>query len=285
MKMGRIIDGKAVAGRIRDEVAAGVAEFKAGYGVTPGLTVIIVGDDPASKVYVRNKHKACEAIGIASQVIRLPADCGEAELAARIDRLNADPAVHGILVQLPLPRHIDAERVLELIRPDKDVDGFHPINVGNLVLGRDALVPCTPHGVVKMLEMEGIAVEGKRAVVIGRSNIVGKPMASLLLARNATVTVCHSRTADLPAVTREADILVAAIGKAGFVTAAMVKPGAVVVDVGINRVGDRLVGDVDLAAVREVAAVITPVPGGVGPLTIAMLLANTLKAARMQLGK
>ena len=281
----RIIDGKAVAGRIKDEVRDAVAAFKARYGVTPGLTVIIVGDDPASKVYVSNKHKACEAVGIASAIVRLPADCGEAELAAHIDKLNADPAVHGILVQLPLPKHINTERVLDRIRPDKDVDGFHPLNVGNLVIGREALVPCTPHGVVRMLAMEGITVEGKRAVIIGRSNIVGKPLASLLLAGNATVTVCHSRTADLPAVAREADILVAAIGKANFVTAAMVKPGAVVVDVGINRVGDKLVGDVDFAAVRDVAGAITPVPGGVGPLTIAMLLDNTLKAAALQLAK
>ncbi len=281
----RIIDGKAVAGRIKDEVRDAVAAFKARYGVTPGLTVIIVGDDPASKVYVSNKHKACEAVGIASEIVRLPADCGEAELAAHIDKLNADPAVHGILVQLPLPKHINTERVLDRIRPDKDVDGFHPLNVGNLVIGREALVPCTPHGVVKMLAMEGITVEGKRAVIIGRSNIVGKPLASLLLAGNATVTVCHSRTADLPAVAREADILVAAIGKANFVTAAMVKPGAVVVDVGINRVGDKLVGDVDFSAVRDVAGAITPVPGGVGPLTIAMLLDNTLKAAALQLAK
>lgn len=282
--MARIIDGKAVAARIRNEVQAGVAACKAGHGVTPGLTVIIVGEDPASQVYVNNKHKACEAIGIASQVIRLPADCGEAQLIAHIDRLNADPAINGILVQLPLPRHLDADTALDHIRPDKDVDGFHPINVGNLTLGREALVPCTPHGVVKMLEMEDIAIAGQRAVIIGRSNIVGKPLASLLLAKNATVTVCHSRTADLPAVTREADILVAAIGKPRFVTAAMVKPGAVVVDVGINRVGDKLVGDVDFGAVKEIAGAITPVPGGVGPLTIAMLLFNTVKATKMQLG-
>lgn len=281
----RILDGKAAAGRIGEEVKAGVQKLKADFGVTPGLTVIIVGEDPASKVYVGRKHKVCGELGIASQVIALPADCGEAELIARIDGLNADPAVHGILVQLPLPGHIDAGRVLDRIRPDKDVDGFHPINVGNLTLGREALVPCTPHGVVRLLVMEGIAVEGKRAVIIGRSNIVGKPLASLLLARNATVTVCHSRTRELAAVTREADILVAAIGKAGFVTADMVGPGTVVVDVGINRVGGKLVGDVDFDAVKEVAAAITPVPGGVGPLTIAMLMYNTLKAAHIQLAK
>lgn len=285
MKMARILDGNAVAGRIREEVKAGIAALKADFGVTPGLTVIIVGEDPASRVYVGRKHKACEELGINSQVVRLPADCAEAALIAEIDRLNADSAVHGILVQLPLPKHINTEKVLDRIRPDKDVDGFHPLNVGNLSIGREALVPCTPHGVIRMLELEGIPIDGKRAVIIGRSNIVGKPMASLLLARNATVTVCHSRTADLAAVTRQADILVAAIGKPGFVTADMVGPGAVVIDVGINRVGDKLAGDVAFEQVREVAAAITPVPGGVGPLTIVMLLHNTLKAARMQLTK
>ncbi len=283
--MARILDGNAIAARIREEIKAGIEKLQGEFGVTPGLTVIIVGEDPASKVYVGRKHKACEELGIASQVIRLPADCAEAALIAAIDRLNADPAVHGILVQLPLPKHINAERVLDRIRPDKDVDGFHPLNVGNLAIGREALVPCTPHGVIRMLELEGIPIDGKRAVIIGRSNIVGKPMASLLLARNATVTVCHSRTADLPAVTRQADILVAAIGKPGFVTADMVGPGAVVIDVGINRVGDKLAGDVAFEQVKEVAAAITPVPGGVGPLTIVMLLHNTLKAARMQLTK
>jgi methylenetetrahydrofolate dehydrogenase (NADP+)/methenyltetrahydrofolate cyclohydrolase len=282
--MAKILDGKAAAEKIREEVKAGVAALKAKYGVTPGLTVIIVGDDPASKVYVDNKHKTCRELGIASQVVRLAADTAEEELVAHIDRLNADPAVHGILVQLPLPGHIDTDKVLDRIRPDKDVDGFHPVNVGNLALGREALVPCTPHGVMKLLAMEGIATEGKRAVVVGRSNIVGKPMASLLLAGNATVTVCHSRTRDLAAVCREADILVAAIGKAGFVTADMVKPGAVVIDVGINRVEGRLIGDVDFAAVKEIAGAITPVPGGVGPLTIAMLMDNTLKAAKKQEG-
>jgi len=282
--MAKILDGKAAAEKIREEVKAGVAALKAKYGVTPGLTVIIVGDDPASKVYVDNKHKTCRELGIASQVVRLAADTAEEELVAHIDRLNADPAVHGILVQLPLPGHIDTDKVLDRIRPDKDVDGFHPVNVGNLALGREALVPCTPHGVMKLLAMEGIATEGKRAVVVGRSNIVGKPMASLLLAGNATVTVCHSRTRDLAAVCREADILVAAVGKAGFITADMVKPGAVVIDVGINRVRGRLIGDVDFAAVKEIAGAITPVPGGVGPLTIAMLMDNTLKAAKRQEG-
>lgn len=282
--MAKILDGKAAAEKIREEVRAGVEKLRAVYGITPGLTVIIVGDDPASKVYVDNKHKTCRELGIASQVVRLAADTAEEELVAHIDRLNADPAVHGILVQLPLPGHIDTDKVLDRIRPDKDVDGFHPVNVGNLALGREALVPCTPHGVMKLLAMEGIATEGKRAVVVGRSNIVGKPMASLLLAGNATVTVCHSRTRDLAAVCREADILVAAVGKAGFITADMVKPGAVVIDVGINRVRGRLIGDVDFAAVKEIAGAITPVPGGVGPLTIAMLMDNTLKAAKRQEG-
>ena len=281
--MARILDGNAIAARIRAEIKDGVDKLKSEFGVTPGLTVVIVGEDPASKVYVSRKHKACEEIGIRSEVVRLPQQTGEAELLAKIDALNADPQVHGILVQLPLPKHIDTEKVLDRIRPDKDVDGFHPLNVGNLSIGRESLVPCTPHGVIRMLELEGIPVEGKRAVIIGRSNIVGKPMFNLLLARNATVTVCHSRTADLASVARQADILVAAIGKPNFVTADMVAPGAVVIDVGINRVGDKLVGDVDFAAVTEVAGAITPVPGGVGPLTIVMLLHNTLKAARMQL--
>ncbi len=281
--MARILDGNAIAARIREEIKAGMEKLKEDFGVAPGLTVIIVGEDPASKVYVGRKHKACEELGIKSQVIRLPADCAEAALIAEIDCLNADGSVHGILVQLPLPKHIDAEKVLDRIRPDKDVDGFHPLNVGNLTIGRDALVPCTPHGVVKMLELADLPIAGKNAVIIGRSNIVGKPMASLLLARNATVTVCHSRTADLPAVTRQADILIAAIGKPRFVTADMVKPGAIVIDVGINRVGEKLVGDVDFDQVKEVAAAITPVPGGVGPLTIVMLMHNTLRAARMQL--
>lgn len=279
----KIFDGKAAAARIREEVRAGVEKFKAEFGVTPGLTVIIVGDDPASLVYVGNKHKACGELGIASEVVRLPAAITEAQLAARIDDLNENPAVHGILVQLPLPGQLDADKILGRIRPDKDVDGLHPLNVGNLVLGRDALVSCTPNGVMKLLAMEGITVEGKRAVILGRSHIVGKPMASLLLAANATVTVCHSKTRDLAAVCREADILVAAIGKANFVTADMVKPGAVVIDVGINRTGGKLVGDVDFAAVKEAAGAITPVPGGVGPLTIAMLMHNTLKAAQRQL--
>lgn len=278
----QLLNGNAIALRLTEEVRQKVKEFQSAYGTSPGLTVVIVGEDPASKVYVGRKHKACLDTGINSEVIRLPETIAEGELLATIDRLNADAAVHGILVQLPLPRHIDAEKVLERIRPDKDVDGFHPMNVGNLCVGKENLVPCTPYGIIKMLEMEGIAVEGKRAVIIGRSNIVGKPMAMLLLARHATVTVCHSRTKDLAAVCRQGDILVAAIGKPEFVTRDMVKPGATVIDVGINRVGDKLVGDVNFADVAETAGHITPVPGGVGPLTIAMLLHNTLKAAVLQ---
>lgn len=281
--MARLLDGNLFSGVIREEVVAGVAAFRGRFGVVPGLAVVIVGEDPASKVYVGRKHKACQECDIYSEVIRLAADADEEELLAVIDGLNANPKIHGILVQLPLPGHISADKVLERISPDKDVDGFHPLNVGNLSIGRDVLVPCTPNGVIKMLDIAGIPIEGKRAVIIGRSNIVGKPMFNLLLARNATVTVCHSRTADLVSVTRQAEILVAAIGKANFVTADMVSPGAVVIDVGINRVGDKLVGDVDFAQVKDVAGAITPVPGGVGPLTIAMLLHNTLKAARMQL--
>lgn len=280
----KILDGNSVAAMLRAKIAGEVRELQAGHGIQPGLAVIIVGEDPASKVYVGRKHKACQEVGVYSEVIRLPETTTEAGLLAELAGLNANPKINGILVQLPLPRHINTERVLDQIRPDKDVDGFHPLNVGNLAIGREGLVPCTPHGVVKMLEISGIPVEGKRAVIIGRSNIVGKPMANLLLARNATVTICHSRTADLAKVASEADILVAAIGKANFVGRAMVKPGATVIDVGINRVGDKLVGDVDFAEVRETAGAITPVPGGVGPLTIVMLLYNTVKATRMQLG-
>jgi methylenetetrahydrofolate dehydrogenase (NADP+)/methenyltetrahydrofolate cyclohydrolase len=233
---------------------------------------------------VGRKHKACNDAGIVSQVITLPADVSEDELLRRVRQLNADSRVHGILVQLPLPRHINADLALERIEPDKDVDGFHPVNVGNLAIGRERLVPCTPYGVIKMLELSGLSPEGKQAVIIGRSNIVGKPMALLLLARHATVTICHSRTKDLASVAREGDMVVAAIGKPGFVTKNMIKPGAIVIDVGINRVGDKLVGDVSYDEVAEVASHITPVPGGVGPLTIAMLLHNTLKAAKIQRG-
>lgn len=281
----QILDGKKIAEQLTEIVKRDVAKFEAARSIKPGLTVIIVGENPASKVYVNRKHKACEELGIASEVVRLPETTSEEQLLKEIDRLNGDNRVHGILVQLPLPKHINSELVLERISPLKDVDGFHPANVGNLTIGKEGLVPCTPYGVIKMLEISGISVEGKRAVVLGRSNIVGKPMTMLLMSRNATVTVCHSRTKDLAAVCREGDILVAAIGKPEFVTKDMVKPGAIVIDVGINRVGDKLVGDVKFDEVQEVAGYITPVPGGVGPLTIGMLLHNTLKAAELQLEK
>lgn len=282
--MAQLLDGKLIAAKIQQEIIREVGLLRDKHRVTPGLAVIIVGENPASKVYVGRKHKACAETGIYSEVIRLPETATEAELQSTLDGLNNNPAINGILVQLPLPRHIDTERILDQIRPEKDVDGFHPLNVGNLAIGREGLIPCTPHGVIKMLEISGIPIEGKRAVIIGRSNIVGKPMANLLLARNATVTVCHSRTEDLLQVACEADILIAAIGKPNFVGKAMVKPGATVIDVGINRLGDKLVGDVDFAAVRETAGAITPVPGGVGPLTIVMLLYNTIKVTKIQIG-
>lgn len=281
----QILDGNLYSAQIKEEVKQKVQIAKDTYKITPGLTVIIVGENAASKVYVNNKHKACQELGIISDVIALPEDTTKDELLAQIDKLNKNRDVHGILVQLPLPKHIslyEAE-ILEAIDPRKDVDGFHPVNVGRLGIGQESLVPCTPHGCIKMLELAGISIAGKQAVVIGRSNIVGKPMLHLLLARNATVTICHSHTKDLARITREADILVAAIGKPHFVTKDMVKPGAVVIDVGINRIAEKkLVGDVDFEAVKEVAGAITPVPGGVGKLTIAMLLYNTLKAVELQ---
>lgn len=284
----RILEGKVFAAKMREDIAAEVASLRKKHGVQPGLAVIIVGEDPASKVYVANKHRMCGEVGIYSEVIRLPEDTAKEALLGAIDRLNEDARIHGILVQLPLPaalRPFEAA-VLERIRPDKDVDGFHPVNAGRLAIGEAGLVPCTPLGCVRMLELAGIAVAGKRAVIVGRSNIVGKPMFHLLLARDATVTVCHSRTQDLASVTREADILVAAVGRPGFITAEMVKPGAAVIDVGINRIAPKqLVGDVDFAGVQEVAGAITPVPGGVGLLTIAMLLGNTVRAARLQMGE
>ena len=285
----KVLDGVALAKTIRGEVAAEVARL-AGEGRKPGLAAVLVGEDPASAVYVRSKGKATEEAGMYSETIRQPATISEDRLLAIVDRLNADPAIHGILVQLPLPKHIDSEKVLFRIDPAKDVDGFHPVNVGRLVTGdRKAFRPATPYGVQQMLIRSGIETKGANAVIVGRSNIVGKPMANLLIQQgpggDATVTVCHSRTRDLPAVTRTADILVAAIGKAEFVTADMVREGAVVIDVGINRVDDasqpkgyRLVGDVAFGPVSEKAGWITPVPGGVGPMTIAMLLQNTLQA-------
>lgn len=273
-----ILDGKKAAQEIRASLKEEVARLKA-RGLTPGLAVVLVGEDPASKVYVKQKEKACREAGIASQVYRLPEDTSEESLLQLIQELNADRAVHGILVQLPLPGRLDANRVIQAIDPAKDVDGFHPLNVGRLAVGLPAPVPCTPRGIIHLLDAYGIPIAGRHAVVVGRSNIVGKPLAQLLLARNATVTVCHSKTVDLASLTRTADILVAAAGKPRLITRGMVKPGAVVVDVGINRLPEGLVGDVDFEAVREVAGYITPVPGGVGPLTIAMLLKNTLEAA------
>ncbi|WP_298464295.1 bifunctional methylenetetrahydrofolate dehydrogenase/methenyltetrahydrofolate cyclohydrolase FolD [uncultured Mitsuokella sp.] len=282
----RILEGKVFAQQFREDAKKKTEALKEKYGVQPGLAVIIVGENPASQVYVRNKHKSCEALGIYSEVIEMPESTTKEELLARIDALNADDKIHGILVQLPLPKQIAAHEseILERIRPEKDVDGFHPVNVGRLVTGQPGLVPCTPFGCLRMLELAGIPIDGKRAVIIGRSNIVGKPMLHLLLSRNATVTICHSHTQDLPSVTREADILVAAVGRPHFVTADMVKPGATVIDVGINRIAPKkLVGDVDFEAVKEVAGAITPVPGGVGLLTVAMLMENVVRAAEMQL--
>ena len=283
--MARILYGKEFAAKIKEEAGRAAAELKI-KGIQPRLAVIIVGSDPASEVYVRNKRKACEELGILSDHIALPAETTRAELLACIDALNADRDVHGILVQLPLPAQIAAheEEVLSRIDPRKDVDGFHPVNVGHLAIGAPGLRPCTPAGCIRMLDYAGIPIEGTRAVIIGRSNIVGKPMAHLLLERNATVTVCHSRTKNLAQVTREADILVAAVGRPHFVTADMVKAGATVIDVGINRVAPKtLVGDVDFDAVAEVAGAITPVPGGVGLLTVAMLMENVVQAVRMQM--
>jgi methylenetetrahydrofolate dehydrogenase (NADP+)/methenyltetrahydrofolate cyclohydrolase len=279
--MAQLIDGKRISAEIRAELKQETKAFIEKTGVTPKLTVILVGEDPASQVYVRNKGRACEEIGFEAEQITLPATTTQEELDALVDRLNADQTVHGILVQLPLPKGLSEERVLLRIAPEKDVDAFHPYNVGRMVAGQITYLPCTPAGVMELINRSGISVAGKDCVVIGRSNIVGKPMAHLLMQANGTVTVCHSRTADLAAHTKRADILVAAIGKANFVTADMVKPGAVVIDVGINRGADgKLVGDIDFASVEQVASYITPVPGGVGPMTIAMLMKNTLTAAQ-----
>ena len=275
------IDGKAISAQIRAELREETAAFCAERGYAPGLAVVIVGEDPASQVYVRNKAKACEEVGFYSEVHRLPEATEQSELNALVDRLNADRKIHGILVQLPLPKHLNETEVLLRIDPLKDVDAFHPYNVGKIMIGDYDFLPCTPAGVMALLERSGIDPAGKRCVVIGRSNIVGKPMAMLLLHANGTVTVCHSRTKDLAAVTREADILVVAIGRADFVGADMVKEGAVVIDVGMNRRADgKLTGDVDYAAVEPIVSAITPVPGGVGPMTITMLLKNTLTAAK-----
>ena len=276
----KIIDGKILAAEVKACAAQAVRFLQERYGITPCLAVLLVGDDPASQVYVRGKANDCEACGIESRVIRLPAGTTQAELLARLGALAADSAVHGILVQLPLPRHIDPAAVIEAIPPEKDVDGFTPVNAGRLLNGEPCFAPCTPAGCLRMIEAAGVELDGKHAVVVGRSNIVGKPAALLLMQKNATVTVCHSHTRDLAAVCRTADVLIAAVGKAGFITADMVKPGAVVIDVGINRGADgKLHGDVDFAPVSEVASYITPVPGGVGLMTRAMLMLNTVQAA------
>ena len=275
----KIIDGKSIAQEVRAEWKVRADALKA-RGVTPGLAVIIVGEDPASKVYVANKVKACAELGLHSEHIVMPADTSEAALLAKIKELNEDKKIHGILVQLPVPKHIASDKVLNAISPDKDVDGFHPMNVGALVTGNMRFAPCTPFGAMKLLEKCGVSVEGKHAVVVGRSNIVGKPMALLLLQANATVTICTSKTRDLAKFTRDADILVVATGKPKMITGDMIKPGAAVIDVGINRMPDgKLCGDVDFDSAKEVAGWITPVPGGVGPMTITMLVANTVRAA------
>ncbi len=275
----QLIDGVALSKKLRAAVAVRAAALRA-RGVLPGLAVVLVGDNPASQVYVRNKVKACEDSGLHSVLERYPATLGEADLLARINALNLDPAIHGILVQLPLPAHIDAHKVIEAISPEKDVDGFHVASAGALMVGQPGFWPCTPYGCMKMLESIGYDLRGKHAAVIGRSNIVGKPMALMLLQKNATVTVCHSATQNLKALTLQADVVVAAVGKRHVLTADMVKPGAVVIDVGMNRDDQgKLCGDVDFEGVKEVAGYITPVPGGVGPMTITMLLVNTLEAA------
>lgn len=276
----QLIDGKAVAAAVRSEVKDRTAAFTSRTGIRPCLVAVLVGEDPASRIYVRNKGKACTEAGLLSRQIDLPASVSEKELLDLVAGLNADDSVHGILVQLPLPDHVDESRVIEAISPDKDVDGFHPVNAGRLLVGRSGFVPCTPYGIMKLLDHEQVELKGKHAVVVGRSNIVGKPVAILLLARHATVTICHSRTRDLPGVVRTADVVVAAVGKAEMVRGSWIKPGAVVIDVGINRLPDgKLAGDVAFDEAREVAGRITPVPGGVGPMTIAMLLHNTLEAA------
>ena len=288
-----IIDGKEIAATIREEIADDVAAMQAAHGIVPGLATVLVGSRKDSETYVRMKKKACAEVGIASFGHELPAEISQADLLTLVQQLNADPAVHGILVQLPLPDHIDEETILSAISLEKDVDGFHPLNIGRLSMKRrDPLfVPCTPKGCIELLDRTGVAIEGKRAVVLGRSNIVGLPVAMLLLHRNATLTICHSRTQDLPGVVREADILIAAVGRAEMVKGDWLKPGVVVIDVGVNAVDDpskkkgyRLVGDVDFDQAMEVAGAITPVPGGVGPMTIAMLLRNTTDAAKHSVG-
>ena len=281
--MSRLIDGKVISAAVKERVKNEVAQLNE-KGITVGLAVIIVGEDPASKIYVANKKKACEALGIISEEYALPESTTEEELLGLIDTLNAKKSINGILCQLPLPRHLDEKRIINAISPEKDVDAFHPVNVGRIMIGDYDFVPCTPAGIMEMLAYENIETEGKRCVVIGRSNIVGKPMAMLLLHKNGTVTICHSKTRNLKEICLGADILVAAVGKAKFVTADMVKEGAVVIDVGMNRENGKLCGDVDFEAVKDKASAITPVPGGVGPMTIAMLMQNTLTAAKRQNG-
>ncbi|MBM4236984.1 MAG: bifunctional methylenetetrahydrofolate dehydrogenase/methenyltetrahydrofolate cyclohydrolase FolD [Euryarchaeota archaeon] len=291
----QLIDGNETATQIREELKAKIGELKS-KGVTPGLAVVLVGEDPASQVYVRMKGKSCEELGLYSETIRKPADFKEEELLKLIDQLNADTRVHGILVQLPLPDHINETKILDRISPEKDVDGFHPVNVGRMLIGDPGFLPCTPHGVQELLVRSGNSPEGKHVVVVGRSNIVGKPVAAILMQKkkgaNATVTVCHSRTKDLPGIVRQGDIVIAAMGVAQFIKADMVKEGAVVIDVGVNRVDDpsskkgyKLVGDVDFDRVKEKASAITPVPGGVGPMTIVMLMKNTVISAERTLAK
>ena len=277
-----ILSGKVMSESLRKEIAERVSALEE-HGLTPGLAVILVGNDPASEIYVRNKGNGCTEVGMYSRTINMPAETTQEELEAAIEELNADSAIHGILVQLPLPKHLDEQAALAKILPEKDVDGFHLINAGHMLTGTEGVVACTPRGALHMIKSTGVNLSGKEAVVIGRSNIVGKPMAMLLLKENCTVTMCHSRTQNLAEHTRRADILVAAVGKAGFVTADMVKPGAIVIDVGINRVDGKVKGDVDYDAVKEVAGWITPVPGGVGKMTITMLLMNTVEAAERML--
>ncbi|KMY54723.1 5,10-methylene-tetrahydrofolate cyclohydrolase [Bacillus sp. FJAT-27231] len=277
-----IIDGKAIAQDIRTELKKEIEELKAN-GVTPGLAVILVGDDQASHTYVRNKDKACAEVGIHSEIYRYPADLSEEALLQKVAELNEDPAIHGILVQLPLPAHLSEDKVIDAISPEKDVDGFHPVNVGKMAIGKEAFYSCTPYGIIKMLERENISLEGKHVVVVGRSNIVGKPAALLALKESATVTVCHSRTKDLSAFTRQADVVIAAVGKAKFLKKDDFKPGAIIIDVGMNRdENGKLCGDVDFESAKETAVAITPVPGGVGPMTITMLLYNTVQSAKQK---
>ncbi len=281
--MAKLIDGKQVSAQVKEQVRAEAAAIYEKHGIQAGLAVVIVGNDPASRVYVNNKKKACEAVGFQSFEYALPEETTQEELLELVETLNNDPKVNGILVQLPVPKHIDDTAIINAISPEKDVDAFHPENVGRIMIGDYTFLPCTPAGVMELIDSTGVEISGKKCVVIGRSNIVGKPMAMLLLHRSGTVTICHSRTQDLPSVTREADILVAAVGRANFVTADMVKEGAVVIDVGINRLDNgKLCGDVDFAAVEPKASWITPVPGGAGPMTIAMLMKNTLTAMKKQ---